>query len=272
MTLEAKTSWIETTQIAGSDGFSMSQVSKVMTREEILAGLKQLEPWFQAIELGSGIVTKMKSAAGEPEDHPKGEWQVIRNLIPADLSGKSLLDVGCNAGFFSVEAKRRGATRVLGVDSQRHHIRQACFVRNVLRLDIEFRRMSVYDLASSAIGQFDITLALGLLYHCKHLVRALENLFYITKETLVLETAVYPVPETLRSLINQLGLEAPDVARGRATHLLAYVENPPEAKEAVYNWFLPTLSSMTALLKNIGFSDVAVHPYNDRAVYVCRRE
>ncbi|PYT03068.1 MAG: TIGR04290 family methyltransferase, partial [Acidobacteria bacterium] len=85
---------------------------------------------------------------------------------PEDLAGRSVLDVGCNAGFYAVELKRRGASRVVGVDSQRNLIRQAEFVREVLSLDIEYRRASVYDLDPRASGQFDITLALGLIYHC----------------------------------------------------------------------------------------------------------
>src|SRR5207302_9070500 len=113
--------------------------------------------------------------------------------IPSDLSGKSVLDVGCNAGFYSIEARRRNAARVLGVDAQRREVRQARFVRAALGLDrVEFRRMSVYDLSAESIGCFDITLALGLIYHLKHIVLALERLYEVTRELLILETALLP--------------------------------------------------------------------------------
>jgi tRNA (mo5U34)-methyltransferase len=85
---------------------------------------------------------------------------------------------------------------VLGVDAQRHLINQAVFVRRVLGLDIEYRRMSVYDLSRRSVGQFEITLALGLIYHCKHLVLALEKLFAVTKELLIIETAAESVPSS----------------------------------------------------------------------------
>src|SRR3954469_24509944 len=159
-----------------------------MTRDEILAGLKILEPWFHRIDLGDGIVTKTESVMGEPVDHPRETWELIRQCLPVDLAGKSVLDVGCNGGFYCVEAKRRGASRVLGVDGQRQHVRQAVFVRKVLGLDIEYRRMNVYELNRRTVGEFDITLALGLLYHLKHLVLALENLYEVTRETLIIET------------------------------------------------------------------------------------
>ncbi|HVS20691.1 MAG TPA: DUF1698 domain-containing protein [Pyrinomonadaceae bacterium] len=204
-----------------------------MTRENILSELQRLEPWFQCIDLGGGVSTKTKSAIGEPVEYPRPTWEKVKTCLPENLSGKSVLDVGCNAGFYCIEAKRRGAARVLGVDSQRDLIRQAVFVREVLKLDIEYQRMSVYDLDPFVIGQFDITLALGLIYHCKHLVLALEKLFTVTRELLILETAIYP-PE------KSPGSFAYDVGGIEATlHPLAYIENRPDAKEAIYNWFLP---------------------------------
>ena len=107
-------------------------------------------------------------------------------------SGKSVLGVGCNAGFYALEAERRGAARVVCIDAQRFVIQQALFVGQVLGGGIEFRRMSVDDLKPYTMGRFEITLALELIYHYKHLVRALENLWLVTKDLLILETAVYP--------------------------------------------------------------------------------
>jgi tRNA (mo5U34)-methyltransferase len=238
-----------------------------MTREQILAELKRLEPWFHCIDLGDGLATKTKSAIGEPVDHPRPTWEKVKVCLPADLSGKTLLDVGCNAGFYSLEAKRRGAARVLGIDSQQNLIRQAAFVRDVHGLDIDYRRMSVYDLDPHTIGQFDVTLALGLLYHCKHLVLALEKLFIVTRELLILETAIYPPEKAPAPFTYEVGGLQP------LLHPLAYVENEPEAKEAIYNWFLPSIDALGALLRNIGFDDVEVFPgtQTDRAVFACRK-
>jgi tRNA (mo5U34)-methyltransferase len=238
-----------------------------MTREEILAELKRLEPWFHYIELGDGLATKSRSAIGEPLQHPLPTWHTVNVCLPRDLSGQTVLDVGCNAGFYSIEMKRRGAARVLGIDSQRDLIRQAIFVRNVTRLDIEYRRMSVYDLDPHDLGQFDITLALGLIYHCKHLVLALEKLFLITRKLLVLETAIYPPEKSPDSFVYPVGAGTPTL------HPLAYIENPPEAKEAIYNWFLPGTAALSALLQNIGFDEVKVlrGVQSDRAVLACRK-
>jgi tRNA (mo5U34)-methyltransferase len=237
-----------------------------MTREEILSELKRLEPWFHRIDLGGGIYTKTETVMGEPVDHPLGPWQTIQRLLPADLSGKSVLDVGCNAGFYSFEAKRRGAERVLGVDGQRQHVRQGLFVRKVLGLEVEFRRVNVYELSPRSVGQFDITLALGLLYHLKHPILALENLYQVTKELLVIETAIMPANQTPGSFAYSFG------AAEATLHPLVYVENSPEAKEQVYNWFLPGVNALMALLRNAGFAEVElVEEKGDRAVVVCRK-
>lgn len=237
-----------------------------MTREELLSELERLQPWFHRIDLGGGLYTKTESVMGEPVDHPAGPWGVIGKCIPEDLKGKSVLDVGCNAGFYAIEAKRRGAARVLGVDGQRQHVRQAVFVRKALGLDIEYRRMNVYELNRRATGQFDITLALGLIYHLKHLVLALENLYEVTRELLVVETAIMPPERTPESFAHPLG-EAE-----MRLHPLAFVENPPAAKEQVFNWFLPGTEALRALLRNVGFDEVeTVEVKNERAVMVCRK-
>jgi tRNA (mo5U34)-methyltransferase len=238
-----------------------------MTTDDISRELQRLQPWFHCIDLGGGVFTKTQSASGEPVEHPRATWETVKTCLPKDLSGKTVLDVGCNAGFYSIEMKRRGAARVLGVDSQRFLIHQAVFVRQVLGLDIDYQRLSVYDLDPKALGQFDVTLALGLIYHCKHLVLALEKLFAVTRELLILETAIYP-PEYLPPPFVYDGGSVQSPA-----HALAYVENPPEYKEAIYNWFLPGVGALRGLLWNVGFDEVEIFPgvQSDRVVLACRK-
>lgn len=231
----------------------------------MLSEIERLGPWFHCVDLGGGIRTKTATAIGEPVEHPLPTWQTIGKCLPADLRGKSVLDVGCNAGFYAVEAKRRGAARVLGVDGQRQHVRQALFVRKALGLDLEFRRMNVYELSRRTAGRFDITLALGLVYHLKHPVLALENLFEVTRELLIVETAIMPPGMTPQTFTHPVG--GLDVR----LHPLVYVENPPAAKEQVYNWFLPSTEALVALLKHTGWREVEVFEVRDeRAVVVCR--
>lgn len=238
-----------------------------MTPDEKRTGVERLAPWFHKIDLGDGVVTKASSVAGEADDHPLPTWAFVARALPGDLKGRSVLDVGCNAGFYSVEVCRRGAARVVGIDAQRREVRQAAFVARALELPIEFRRMSVYDLSPDTVGVFDVTLALGLVYHLKHLVQGLERLHAVTRDLLVLETAILlpdllppgPVRYVAGPLVRDL-------------HAIGYVKNAPDAKEAVFNWFVPSAGAVAAMLEDVGFDEVdCVATPGDRAVFACRK-
>jgi tRNA (mo5U34)-methyltransferase len=224
-------------------------MSRVFTPDELRAEVARLGPWFHAIDLGHDICTKKESLFGEPVDNPAPAWRVIATCLSENLSGLSLLDVGCNGGFYAVQAKRRQASRVLAVDASRRHVQQAQLVRDALDLDIEVMRRSVYDLDPDDVGRFDVTLALGLIYHCKHPILALERLFSVTKTTLVMESAILP-PGSDASLSLPLG------GQQSTLHAVAFVDNPPESNEAVQNWFVPSAAALEAMLRLVGFPDV----------------
>jgi tRNA (mo5U34)-methyltransferase len=244
-----------------------------MTRRELAEEVERLRPWFHAIELPHGVRTKRESAGTEPADHPAGTWEVVRRHLPPDLAGKSVLDVGCNAGFYSVQAKRLGAARVLGIDARQHEIRQALLVRRALGLDLELRRQSVYSLSPARLGRFDVVLALGLIYHCKHLVLALEKLFSVTRGLLIVETEILPEPHPIAPPPEPGQEAAQPTLAGRPLHPLAFVHNEQRIEEAIANWFVPSAGAARALLRAAGFSQVEVAAtFGARAVLVCRRD
>src|SRR4051794_35590201 len=115
--------------------------STTLSREKIEAEATQLGAWFHNIDL-NGVRTAPDHFLG---DYPALKWKRFAHVIPMDLTGKTVLDIGCNAGFYSIEMKRRGAERVLGIDFDDDYLAQARFATQVLGFDIEFRRLSVYD-------------------------------------------------------------------------------------------------------------------------------
>ncbi|MBD0320955.1 MAG: DUF1698 domain-containing protein, partial [Gemmatimonadetes bacterium] len=141
-----------------------------MTPQEIQEQVERLGPWFHNMEL-MGVRTAPNHFLG---DYPAMKFRNFAHAIPADLSGKSVLDVGCNAGFYSMEMKRRGAARVVGIDSEDLYLNQARFATAVNGMqDIEFHKMSVYDVA--ALGEkFDFVIFMGVLYHLRHPLLALD--------------------------------------------------------------------------------------------------
>ena len=157
-----------------------------MDLEELRTEVNALS-WWHTIDLGNGIVTP------GIDDSPR---KLRRLRIPPDLTGKTVLDVGAWDGFFSFEAERRGAARVLAVDSYAWNgstwgsKRGFELARRVLGSRVEDRELEVLDLSPQTVGVFDVVFFLGVLYHMRHPLLALEKISSVTRELLVLETLV----------------------------------------------------------------------------------
>ena len=152
--------------------------------EEIRSRIEMLGPWFHNMDL-RGVKTAPAHALG---DYPGIKWRKFRNAIPRDLAGRTVLDIGCNAGFYSIEMKRRGAARVLGIDYDEDYLAQARFAAEISRLDLEFRKLSVYDVGR--LGErFDIVLFMGVLYHLRHPLLALDLIHaHVSRDMLVFQS------------------------------------------------------------------------------------
>src|SRR5688572_29238587 len=125
---------------SASEKVSASEVAK-LSKTEIETKVRALGQWFHNIDL-KGVKTAPDHFLG---DYPSVKWKSFQHAIPADLTGKSVLDIGCNGGFYSIEMKKRGAARVLGIDSDEEYLAQARFAASVYDMDIEFRKMNVYE-------------------------------------------------------------------------------------------------------------------------------
>jgi tRNA (mo5U34)-methyltransferase len=101
--------------------------------EYIERRVRELGKWFHNIDL-YGIKTAPDHFLG---DYPAVKWKRFADALPADLQGKSVLDIGCNGGFYAIEMKRRGADRVVGIDQEATYLAQARFAAEVTGADIE---------------------------------------------------------------------------------------------------------------------------------------
>src|SRR3712207_756984 len=145
---------------------TMEAATSAELRERIAA----LGPWFHNINLG-GVWTAPDHFLG---DYPAQKFRRFSSVLPEDLGGKSVLDIGCNAGFYSIEMKRRGAGRVVGIDSDERYLAQARLASEELGFgDIELRKLDVYNVG--ALGEkFDVVIFMGVLYHLRHPLLALD--------------------------------------------------------------------------------------------------
>lgn len=230
-----------------------------LTRDEIKRRVVELGNWFQNMEL-NGVSTAPHHFLG---DYPGIKWRTFRDAIPADLTGKTVLDIGCNAGFYSIQMKRRGAARVLGIDFDPAYLAQARFAAEVTGLDIEFRQMSVYDIAS--LGErFDIVLFMGVLYHLRHPLLALDLIHeHVTGDMMVFQS--------MQRGSKELAVVGPDYS----FHDAAIFDEP--GYPAMYfveksyshdptNWWIPNRACVEAMLRSAGFV-IVDHPEDE--VYIC---
>ncbi len=137
--------------------------------------------WWHSIDLGDGRITRGVHPIEELRDN------YARFNLPADLSGRSVLDIGCWDGFYSFESEQRGA-RVVSVDCWRPE--NFFTAREALNSRAEFHELSVYDVTKERLGSFDIVFFLGVLYHLRHPLLALEQVCEVTRDLAVVETHV----------------------------------------------------------------------------------
>src|SRR5215212_12236602 len=108
-----------------------------LSHDEIRRKVEALGPWFHNLHL-KGVETAPHHFLG---DYPNIKWRQFADALPEDLTGRSVLDIGCNAGFYAMEMKRRGADRVVGIDTEREYLEQARFAAELNGYDIEFRSL-----------------------------------------------------------------------------------------------------------------------------------
>jgi tRNA (mo5U34)-methyltransferase len=231
--------------------------------QRLRADIERLGPWFHNLHLPGGVQTAPDHALG---DFPSTKWRVLADQLPADLRGKTALDIGCNAGFYSFELARRGA-HVLSIDTDPHYLDQARWARDQLGLgqQVELRRASVYQLAHDA-RQFDIVLFMGVFYHLRHPLLALDIVASKVTSTLVFQTLTLPGTEQVEppadlELMDREPLTQPGWPR------MAFIERRMAGDPT--NWWAANHAGVLALLRSSGLR-VRAQPGHE--IYVCEPE
>jgi len=232
-----------------------------LNAEQIRARVAELGDWFHNMDL-KGVRTAPNHFL---YDYPANKFARFEHAIPADLTGKSVLDIGCNAGFYSLEMKRRGADRVLGVDFDDRYLEQARFAAEVEEADVEFRKLSVYDLAALK-ERFDLVIFMGVLYHLRHPLLALDLIHEHVADDLLLfqsmqrgSAEVFPVAADY-DFNDQGHFDEPGYPK---LHFIEhrYAHDPT-------NWWAPNAACSAAMLRSAGF-EIVEHP--EEEVFLCRR-
>jgi tRNA (mo5U34)-methyltransferase len=201
---------------------------------ELRSRVKQLT-WYHSIDLGNGIITPRRG-----NDKKRAEWL----KLPASFEGKTVLDVGAFDGFFSFEAEKRGAKRVLATDSvawseSNDSLSKRSFdlAKAALNSKVEEMNIDVLELCPERVGMFDVVLFLGVLYHMKHPLLALERVASVTREMIIIET-----------LVDMLHYERPAMAFYAGDEMFGDVTN----------WHGPNIAAVKAMLREVGFNRIEI--------------
>ncbi len=225
--------------------------------DEILA----LGPWFHNLHLPDGAQTAPGHALG---DFPAWKWRELAGHLPADLTGWSALDIGCNAGFYAFELAKRGA-HVVGIDVEPLFLRQAEWAAREFGLAdrVEFRQAQIYDLAHMD-ETFDLVLFMGVFYHLRYPLLGLDLVAEKVRRMLIFQTLTMP------------GMEVhPETARDRDVNdreaflepgwpRMAFLEHPFAGDET--NWWAPNHAGVEAMLRSTGLR-VTSRPAHE--MYIC---
>lgn len=232
-----------------------------MNGSDIETRARALGPWFHNLNL-NGVATAPGHFLG---DYPADKFARFAHLLPADLTGRTVLDIGCNAGFYSFEMARRGAARVLGIDSDPRYLQQARFAAEVQgTTGVEFRQLGVYDVAALR-ERFDLIVFMGVLYHLRHPLLALDLIREHVAGDLMLFQTLTRGPDTVAEVAEDYDFaedahfQAPDYPR------MAFIER--KWSQDWTNWWVPNRAGVEAMLRASGFA-IQNGPADE--VYLCR--
>lgn len=226
---------------------------------DLIQKIKIVGPWFHQIDL-NGIKTRDIYRTDSPSrpggyvksftmqdfiDNPIWIWSKFKDSIPKDLSGLKILDIACNAGFYSFELAKRGA-RVIGIDNSYEDIVRAKFAKKILEINnVDFEIVNVDDLEKEFSEKFDLVLCLGLLYHVD------DPKILIRKVAKITDFAFFETIANVKSQKSEL------------------IDDHTITNDG----FLPTVPWLKAAFKDAGFTKIEqiTNPDFSRTVFRCKK-
>jgi tRNA (mo5U34)-methyltransferase len=226
--------------------------------DDIARRIAELGNWFHNLNL-HGVQTAPDHFLG---DFPTVKWKDISAAFPADLSGATVLDIGCNGGFYSIQMKQRGAKRVLGIDVDDHYLNQARFAAETLELDIEFEKRSVYSV-DELPGQFDYVFFMGLFYHLRYPLLALDKVIKKVRNKLIFQTMIRG-SEVVREWEPDYPFWNKEIFLEPDFPAMYFIEK--SYSHDCTNWWIPNRGAVEAVLRSSGL-ELLTHPESE--TWIC---
>jgi tRNA (mo5U34)-methyltransferase len=223
------------------------------SRKAAEAFIKAQAFWYHRIYLGNGLYTMPGAAYHELV------WQRFRPAFPADLRGASVLDIGSNAGFFSLQAKLLGAGRVLGVELIDMYLQQADTIKRWWGLDdIEYRADEAQAI-DRLEEKFDLVVCAGILYHLKNPLYVLEQIGRLCTDAVLIETECIPADPRNVVVVRQgpCGQAQPTPTTRGFMKLIEADELDGDGS----NWWVPDAECVMGMLRIAGFTQFSAPIY-----------
>ena len=220
-------------------------------------------PWYHNLHLPGGRQTAPDHRFG---DFPRNKWRQLKPHLPSSLAGLRALDIGCNAGFYSFALADMGAD-VVGIDDHPHYLRQAEWAAGVLGArNVTLRRQQVYDLARTD-ERFDLVLFLGVFYHLRYPLLALDIIARLEPQWLVFQSLTADGDDERAEPREALDFDRRDRLAARDWPFMAFIEGTFAGDPT--NWWAPSHAAVCALLRAAGFR-ITARPGHE--LYLCRRD
>jgi SAM-dependent methyltransferase len=216
-----------------------------MSDDELQERIERFPRWHYQLDL-RGHLTPIFDP-GHVNRHRQRDSYFFRPLVDlcgGSLAGKRVLDLGCNAGFWSLRAIESGCAFVLGIDGRQMHIDQAQLVfeaKGVAGSLYDFRCANLFDVMSRDIGSFDVVLCLGLLYHVSKPMTLLEWISGINTDLLVIDTSL----STREGSLLELRRESLEEPRSACDYELV---------------MYPTKAALSDMVRQFGYAAVCLRP------------
>lgn len=234
-----------------------------LSSEEIQAKIDSVDHWYHRIEVAPGLVT--------PGLHDsKTALETLE--LPETMQGKRVLDVGARDGFFSFAAEARGA-EVLAIDAvAREHLKGFDVASTLLGSRVEYRTINVYNLDPKKVGTFDAIFFLGVLYHLRDPMLALDKLWEVARPDATIWVESHTIdnglvnPET--GEFDALSSVAPALAKVPIAQFY-----PRRTLGSNFtNWWGPNLTGLEAMVEASGFKVLRSRLIGSRGLVVARKE
>ena len=217
--------------------------------------------WFYPFELPSGRTTPVYPGSADimriHDTRLKMMDRLLDDRYGESLAGRTALDVACHEGYFSHFLARRGAG-VVAIDARREHVADASLMRDIQGLDkLRILQMDECRIDVETLGQFDIVLHFGLIYHLEDPVGALRRARAVTRDVCLVETQVIPGMtgvvdygsyRYVKPLMGSFGI----IDETRET------DGPEASTQGIC--LVPSLDGLLWILEKVGFRDVQVLP------------